>query len=421
MIFQTGTTLRLGVVGLGCRGTSQLGVLLDMEDVTVTAVCDVYEDRVQAACAKVREAKGTLPFGCEDYHKLLERKDVDAVIIMTSWTTHIRIAVDAMNAGYPVAMEVGGASSLEECWQLVRTQEKTGLPCMMLENCCYGRDEMQVLNMVKKGLFGEILHCQGGYHHDLRDEVGNGDINRHYRQENFLHRNGELYPTHELGPISKVLELNRGNRMVRLTSMASKARGMHLWMQKNRPDHALAQAAFREGDVVTTMIQCANGETIVLTHDCSSPRPYSRGGLVQGTNGIWMEDNASVFISGLSPERENYWAPEIWEPFSNYRAQYDHPLWKAYENYGLRGGHDGMDFLVLRAFVESVQNGTPTPIDVYDTAAWMAVTSLSEQSIALGSAAVDVPDFTNGRWIGREALPESVYALDAVHDHLFND
>ncbi len=153
---------------------------------------------------------------------------------MSSWTTHILIAVDAMKAGKRAAMEVGGAASVEECWQMVRASEETGLPCMMLENCCYGLEEMTLLNMVKKGLFGELVHCQGGYQHDLRDEIGNGDVNRHYRQQNFLHRNGELYPTHELGPIAKYLDLNRGNRMLSLVSMASKAAGLHAWLAEHR-------------------------------------------------------------------------------------------------------------------------------------------------------------------------------------------
>lgn len=419
MVFQTGEVLRLGIIGLGKRGISQLHVLLDMQDVAISAVCDIYADRVAKAKKLVEEKRAEAPFGTQDYRRLLARADIDAVIIMTSWTTHASIAVSALRAGKAVAMEVGGASSLEECWQLVRAQEETGLSCMMLENCCYGKEEMQVLNMVKKGLFGELVHCQGGYQHDLRTEIGNGDLDRHYRQQNFIHRNAELYPTHELGPISKLLNINRGNRMLRLSAMASKARGMELWMREHRAGEEIAHTRFNQGDIVTTMIQCANGETIVLTHDCTLPRPYSRGGRVQGTKGIWMEDNASVFLSGLSPENPQHWSPELWEPFANYEEQYGHPLWKAYEQYGLRGGHDGMDFLVLRAFIESVQQDTPTPIDVYDTAAWMAVTFLSEQSIAAGSTPVTVPDFTGGRWIGRDPAAPGVYALDDVYDDLF--
>ncbi len=419
MIFQQGRKLRMGVVGLGGRGRGQMGVLLDMDDVDIVAVCDLYADRVAAGQKDVYDKRGITPFGTQDYRELVARDDLEAVMVTTSWTTHALVAVAAMEAGKHVAMEVGGASSLNECWSLVRTSQATGKSCMMLENCCYGKVEMQVLNMVKKGLFGELVHCQGGYEHDLREEVGMGDINRHYRQENFAHRNGELYPTHELGPIAKLLELNRGNRMTHLTSMASKARGMKEWTAKHRPDDPVSQIEFHEGDIVTTMIQCANGETILLTHDCTLPRPYSRGGRVQGTRGLWMEDNASVFIEGLSPEDKNSWTHGIWEPLANYYEAYGHPLWKAYEDFGLRGGHDGMDYLVLRAFVESVQKGQETPIDVYDTASWMAITCLSEQSIAMGSAPVAIPDFTDGRWIGRTPAPKSVYSLDGVYDELF--
>jgi hypothetical protein len=290
---------------------------------------------------------------------------------------------------------------------------------MLLENCCYGKEEMQILNMVKKGLFGEIIHCQGGYHHDLRGEVGWGDKNRHYRLNHFHRRNGELYPTHELGPIAKVLDINRGNRMMYLTAMASKARGMKLWAEKNRPGDPISKFEWNEGDIVTTSIRCANGETIILSHDCTLPRPYSRGGYVHGTKGIWMEDNGSVFLEGLSPENKDSWTHAIWEPLTKYLDQYGHPLWKAFENIGVRGGHGGMDFLVLRAFAESIQNRTPAPIDVYDTASWMAITCLSEMSIARGSMPVDVPDFTDGRWINRDPLAPSCYSLDGVWDNCF--
>jgi predicted dehydrogenase len=418
MVFKNGRNIKAGIVGLGGRGRSQMSVLLDMEDVEIAAVCDVYEDLAEAGKKLVQEKRGKAPFKTMDFKELL-KQDIEAVILTSSWESHIPLSIAAMEAGKQVALEVGGASSLNECWSLVRAAERTGKTCMLLENCCYGKEEMQVLNMVKKGLFGEIIHCQGGYHHDIREEVGWGDRDRHYRQNHFLHRNGELYPTHELGPIAKVLDINRGNRMMYLTAMASKARGMKLWAEKNRPGEGISKLDWNEGDIVTTSIRCANGETIILSHDCSLPRPYSRGGYVHGTKGIWMEDNASVFLEGISPENDNYWTHAMWEPFKKYEDQYGHPLWKAYENYGVRGGHDGMDFLVLRAFVESVQNGAPAPIDVYDAASWMAITCLSEMSIARGSMPVDIPDFTDGRWINREKPAPHCYSLDGVWDSCF--
>ena len=231
-----GSTVRLGVIGLGGRGCGQMKTLLSMPDVEIPAVCDVYADRAEKGREIVREARGYAPDAVTDFHKVLERGDLDAVMIFTSWETHIAIAVEALAHGLRPAMEVGGASSIDECWQLVRASEKAGLPVMLLENCCYGKEEMTLLNMVRQGVFGEVVHCRGAYAHDLRDEVGMGDINRHYRQRHFLHRNGELYPTHELGPIAKYLNINRGNRMVSLCSMASKSAGLNAWLKEHRPD-----------------------------------------------------------------------------------------------------------------------------------------------------------------------------------------
>ena len=415
-----GRSVRLGVIGLGFRGIPQLQLLLTMPDVEIAAVCDVYEDRVQKAQQLVETARGARPFGTTDYREVNAREDVEAVVIMTSWTTHALIAVDAMKRGKIPGLEVGGASSLDECWQLVRTSEETGVPLMLLENCCYNDTEMALLNMVRQGVFGELIHCRGGYMHDLRDEVGEGDITRHYRQQNFLRRNGELYPTHELGPIATYLNLNRGNRMLSLVSMASKARGEHEWLKAHRGDSPLANATFAEGDVVTTMIRCAGGETIVLTHDCTLPRPYSRGGYVQGTRGVWQEDNQGIYLEGLTPVDPKDWM-HPWEPDKKYMAQYEHPLWKAYREFGLRGGHGGMDYLVLRAFIESIQEGRPFPIDVYDAASWMAITCLSEQSIAMGSMPVPIPDFTDGRWISPRPRPGDMYSLDAVYPEAFEE
>lgn len=412
-----GRTVRLGVIGLGLRGLSQLDTLLDMPDVEIVAVCDLYEDRVEEAQRHVMARRGVRPAGTPDFREVNRREDVEAVVVMTSWTTHVLIAVDAMEQGKIPAMEVGGASSVEECWQLVRTSERTGKPVMLLENCCYGEVEMALLNMIKQGVFGELVHCRGGYQHDLRDEIGNGDVIRHYRQDNFLRRNGELYPTHELGPIAKYLNLNHGNRMLSLTSMASKAIGQHAWMVQNRPGDEVAKAHFHQGDVVTTMIKCANGETIVLTHDCTLPRPYSRGGYVQGLKGLWEEDNHSVYLEDRTPVKPN--GEHCFEPDQPYLEEYKHPLWREYEAFGLRGGHGGMDYLTLRAFIESIQAGVPFPIDVYDAASWMAVTCLSEQSIAMGSAPVPVPDFTDGRWLRREQRPLDMFSLDRVDAKVF--
>lgn len=410
---KAGRKVGIAVIGVGARGFGQMVTLLEMPDVYVAAVCDLYADRIEKALCKCEEIQHFRPDGTTDYMEAIRRNDIEAVVIMTSWQTHARIACAAMKEGKYVAMEVGGASSVEECWKLVRTSEETRMPCMMLENCCYDEKEMALLNMVKQGVFGELVHCEGGYLHDLRDEIGRGDTNRHYRQDNFHCRNGELYPTHEIGPISKYLSINRGNRMVSLSSMASKAVGMQAWYKANRNEEKFSACRVNEGDIVTTMIKCANGETILLKHDCSLPRPYSRGGLVQGTGGIWQEDGHHIYLDGISKVHEGEWC-HSWESDGEYLEKYRHPLWKEYKEFGLRGGHGGMDYLALRGFIEAVQDRKNPPIDVYDTASWMAITALSEQSVAMGGQVVPFPDFTDGMWINRTDHDDSPYTLEKI-------
>ena len=403
-------SFNLAFIGLGQRGPMLLAMVLDtMPDVNVTALCDEYEDRTANAAQTVKAKRGTEPFVTKDYHEIITRSDVDCVIVSSSWHTHIPICIDAMNAGKPVASEVGGAYDPQQCWELVRTHERTGIPVMLLENCCYGRDEQTVLNMVRKGLFGELVHAEGGYQHDLRDEVSLGHEIRHYRLDEYMHRNGEIYPTHELGPIAKWLDINRGNRMMSLTSMSSKARGLNSWIESHRGrDFENADFRFTQGDVVTTMIKCARGETIVLTHDTTLPRPYSRGGRLQGTKGIWSEDKHGVNIEGRTVS--TCWAHN-WDDISAYYEEFEPELWKKYREQGVVGGHDGMDYLVFSALIHSLRNGLPVPIDVYDMASWMVITALSEQSIAMGSMPVPVPDFTCGAWIRRKRDESSIYSL----------
>ena len=404
--------LNVAVVGLGARGSFLLDLLLTMPDINVVGVSDLYEDRTEAGQAAVVKAGQRKPKGSTEYRDLLDLKGLDAVITPSSWTSHVRICLDCMDAGVYVGTEVGGATSLEECWELVRKHEATCVPCMMLENCCYGREELTILRMIRMGLFGEVIHCEGGYCHDLRQEICQGKEIRHYRLENFRHRNGELYPTHELGPIAKYLNINRGNRMVSLVSMASKARGLSLWAAKHRgKNDPLAKCVFNEGDIVTTMIKCANGETIYLKHGCSLPRPYSRCNVVEGTKGIWMEDKHAISIEGIT-KHQGGWNPEVWEDLDKFYAKYEHPLWVKYRETGIMAGHGGMDGLVLRGFFTAVRNHTQTPIDVYDTAAWMSITPLSEASIANGSLPVEIPDFTHGAWINPRPIVRGPYCLD---------
>ncbi len=395
--------IRIGLIGYGQRGSMLLnGILSAMTDmdIEIAGVCDAYEDRAKAAADYVRQNVGNTPICTTDYRDLLSVKEIDGILIISAWESHIQIAVDAMRAGKYVGMEVGGAYSIEDCWRLVHTYEATGVPCMLLENCCYGRREMMALRMAEEGVLGEIVHCSGGYCHDLRSEITNGEALRHYRLRNYLNRCCENYPTHELGPIAKILKINHGNRFLSLSSFASCAKGLNTYAAREKgADSPLAKARFVQGDIVTTSIRCAGGETIALTLDTTLPRPYSRGFTVRGTKGMYAEDTDSVFIDGAHNAYDFNWKPQ-WGNAEKYAERYEHPVWQEYKTH-IRGGHDGIDWLVLRAFIESVKSAAEPPIDVYDAAAWMCISVLSEESIALGGAPVAVPDFTGGRWMNR--------------------
>ncbi len=388
--------VKIGVVGLGGRGNYHAGLIASFDNAEVTAVCDLYQDRIESAQKAVQQAGGNCPTGYADYRQMFEKEKLDGVLIATSWTTHTRIAIAAMKAGIRPASEVYGAASIEECWSVVRTAEETGIQPMFLENCNFGREELALLNMVKMGLFGEIVHCQCGYEHCLRDEITMGNENRHYRFNNYAHRNGDVYPTHGLGPMSKILNINRGNRFVSITSTASKQCGLNAYAKAHfGADHPANNVKFQMGDVVTSVIKCAGGETILLTHDTSNFRPYSRAGRVQGTNGIWLEDKAAICL-----ESDNGTEGEVWKPFCEYMDKYDHPIWKKFNGIGLeKYGHGGMDYIVDSAFIDCVVNNAYPAIDVYDWACWMAVTVLSEQSVSLGGMPQLFPDFTNGSWL----------------------
>ena len=401
---------RVGQIGLGGRGMGHLsGIFCERDDVVVTYVCDVYEDRCAAAVKMVEERNGNTPKSTTNYKEVCESPDVDVVIVTSAWENHVPACVYAMECGKQVATEVGGAYSIDDCWKLVNTYEKTGIHCMMLENCCYDRNEMMVMKMVREGLFGKIVHCEGGYQHDLRGEVSHGAENRHYRLRNYQNRCCENYPTHELGPIAKILDINRGNRMVKLTSMASGAWGLNAFAEAHDDvDPALRSYRFKQGDVVKTMIQCAHGETICLTLDTPLPRYYSRNFTIRGTKGFFGETENMVYIDGKCVE----FGHDNFNNVGEYRKEWEHPVWKHFEEEGVKGGHGGMDWLVFDAYFTALRDGMVPPIDTYDTAAWMAITPLSEISIANGSMPVDVPDFTRGMWTHRTDKNTGFYALD---------
>ena len=410
------TAVKLGMIGLGARAETLLATLKDMRhlDIEVTAVCDVLPERIQRILSLFEARNIPKPECYSDYRDLIRSDNVDAVLIPTSWNSHLQIAEEAMKQGKYAGIEVGGASSVDELWHLIHAAESTGVSCMMLENACYGRNELMTLNLVRKGLFGELIHCSCGYEHDL-SEMARMD-NRREREAHNFRRCGDLYPTHGIGPIAKILEINRGNRFISLNSTATKSRGFDLAAAKR----GVKCRHFNEADIVVTNIRCANGEVITMTHGVSLPRPYSRDCRVQGTNGIWLENSNGIYIDGISPRYQkldvagNPYGCHTWNQVSEFYERYDHPIWQDYRN-GIVGGHGGMDALALKAFFDAVKRRSVPPIDVYDVASWMCITSLSEDSIALGGAPVAVPDFTNGKWVCREEEEPSIWSLNQVY------
>ncbi len=404
--------LKVGMIGVGLRGTNHLNNVLNRDDVLVTAICDIDPRRIKLAL-KLIDKKGqdkpaVFSKDENDYKNLLALKDVDAVIIATPWLWHTRMAKNAMKAGKYTALEVSAANTLEECWDLVNVHEQTGTHLMILENVNYRRDIMAVLNMVKQQVFGELVHFRCGYQHDLRFvklndgksaygkgvEFGEKGISESvWRTQHSLLRNADVYPTHGVGPIAAMCDINRGNRFTSLTSTATKGIGLHDYIVKNGgKDHPNAKLKFKQGDVITTTIETAKGESIIVTHDCNLPRPYSLGFRVQGSNGLWEVDGNRIYIEGISD-------PHRWDDASNWLKKYDHPLWQKYGEIASGAGHGGMDWFVINAFVESAKQNIAPPMDAYDAAAWSAITPLSELSIENNGEPQDFPDFTRGNWI----------------------
>ena len=389
--------LRMGVIGLGNRGYALIGTVLSCEEAEVTAVCDVYADRIERAAEKVKKLRGNEVKKYSDYRELLKSDEVDAVLVASGWENHVEASLTAMKCGKAVAMEVGGSYSIEDCYRLVDTYQETETPFMFMENCCFDKFELLTTSLVRAGKLGEIVHCHGAYAHDLRDEVTGGNVNRHYRLNNYLKRNCENYPTHELGPIAKILNINRGNRMVSLVSVASKSAGLKEYVKNKKPDPSLEGKDFAQGDIVSTVIKCAGGETITLTLDTTLPRYYSREFTVRGTKGLAWQEADMVIIEN---ECDTHAYKENCGSAAKY-AEYLPPVWKNITEEQLKLGHGGMDYLEFKAFFKALLNGEEMPIDVYDAAALMCITALSEKSIALGGMPQSIPDFTEGKWILR--------------------
>jgi predicted dehydrogenase len=407
--------LRVGLIGVGLRGTNHLNNLLLRDDVAIIAICDIDPVRIQMALDIIKEKKQPKPIVFQkdeyDYRNLLNLTDIQAVIISTPWLWHARMSKDSMLAGKYTGVEVSAANTMEECWDLVNTHEETGAHLMILENVNYRRDILAILNMVKQNVFGELVHFRCGYQHDLRFvklndgksaygkgvEFGEKGISESkWRTQHSVSRNADVYPTHGVGPIAAMCDINRGNRFSSITSNATKSIGLHNYIVKNGgKDHPNAKIKFKQGDVITSMIETTNGETIIVTHDCNLPRPYSLGFRVQGANGLWEVDGNRMYIEGVSE-------PHRWDNADSWLEKYDHPLWKKYGEHALGAGHGGMDFFVLNAFIESANQNIAPPLDVYDAAAWSAITPLSELSIENNGEPQDFPDFTRGTWIKRK-------------------
>lgn len=404
--------IRFGVIGLSGRGHSVMkDDILKLDDISVTAVCDLYEDRCENAVKTVKEVAGNVPFSTTNYKELLASGLCDAVYIATSWESHSEIAIEAMKAGVAVAVEVGGAYDVEECYKLVRTYEQTKTPFMLMENCCFNKSELLATSVARSGKLGTIVHCSGAYAHDLRDEITGGNRNRHYRLRNYLNNNCENYPTHELGPIAKLLNINRGNRMVSLVSVASKAAGLEQYVndRKDTIDPTLIGKKFAQGDIVTTIITCAGGETITLRLDTTLPRYYDREFTVRGTKGLYNQGCNLFFFDG---------EPEVFDTLefntkninnAEKYSEYLPKIWKDITPEQLAAGHGGMDYLEFVEFTNALREGREMPIDVYDAAAWMCISALSARSIAMGGMPQAIPDFTEGKWLLRQ--PKDVIDL----------
>jgi predicted dehydrogenase len=395
-------TVRVGFVGVGHQGSAHVENFLRIPGVEVRAVCDIVPDKVARVNARVVEAGRPEPAaydrGAEDYLRMAAEEDLDLVFTATPWSLHAPVCIAAMENGRHAATEVPMAVTLDELWAMVETAERTRRHCVMMENCCYDRTEMMILNLVRQGVLGELLHAECGYLHDLRELKLTDFYEDDWRVRHSIARNGDLYPTHGLGPVAQWMNINRGNRFDHLVSMATRSRGLNLWAAEHiGPDSEAARREYALGDTVSTLIRTANGETIQVVHDTNSPRPYSRKIYLQGTHGVVRKyPEEKIHVEGVSE-------PHRWEDLPSWRERYEHPIWKALEEESRGAGHGGMDYIEDYRLVQCLREGAPMDMDVYDGAAWSAIAPLSEASIA-GREVVDVPDFTRGAFARRPPL-----------------
>ena len=391
--------VRVGIVGTGNRGRSLLSNLLAMKNIEFPALCDIKVENLSKAQDMVEKAGHKKPEGYsrgqEDFQRLMFREDLDAVMIATPWEWHTPMAVCGMESGKYVAVEVPAAITMEQCWALVNTYEKTRMPCMMLENWSFRRDNLAVLNMIREGLLGEIVHCHCAHSHDCIDHwfFDKDDGNMRWGGRYLLKHNCDQYPTHSLGPVISWMDIGCGDYYKYITSTATRSISINAYFERKfGPDHPNAKRKFKQGDIVTSVIKTIKGNTIVINYDMQLPRPYDNRWMIQGTEGIYNEQRNAVYISGKSPEHHK------WEPFPPYQEKYEHSLWKSMKDESGKFGHGGTDYLELREFIRAVRNKTQTPIDVYDSVMMSVIVPLSEQSIAKDSIPIECPDFTRGKW-----------------------
>ena len=388
--------VRVGFVGVGLQGSSHCRNLLRIEGVRLVAVCDIDESKVSRVQEWVVQADQPRPRGYvrgeRDFERMCQEEELDLVFTATPWRWHVPVCVAAMTNGKHAATEVPAAVTLDECWQLVETAERTKKHCVMMENVNYGRAEMMVFNMVRQGVFGEIMHGECGYLHDLREVKFENAHEGLWRRAHSVSRNGNLYPTHGLGPVANCMDINRGDQFDYLVSMSSNSRGLQQYAKAHFPPDALERRErYTLGDVNVSLIHTVNGRTIFLSHDTNLPRPYSRINLVQGTKGLFQGYPDRVYIEGRNAQHQ-------WETADAYYADYEHPLWQDIGGRSRGAGHGGMDFLEDYRLIKCLREGLPTDMNVYDAAALSAVSELSELSVADGSRPKTFPDFTRGQW-----------------------
>ncbi|MBR9997471.1 MAG: Gfo/Idh/MocA family oxidoreductase [Cyclobacteriaceae bacterium] len=394
------STVRIGIIGTGNRGSHLLKLLMGIQDVEIVSLCDINQmnlDNAVNICVNAGRKRPDGYFKDEySYKELLDREDIDAVIIATYWESHTPIALYAMEQGKYPGVEVPAAITLEQCWDLVNTSEKTGIPCMMLENWSFRKDNLAVLNMIRKGLLGDMVHCHCAHSHDCIDHwfFDANDGSQRWAAKYLINYNRDQYPTHSLGPVLSWMDINCGDTIAEIYSVSTASRGINAYMKRKfGVDHPNARQVFKQGDIVTSTLKTKQGKTIIINYDMQLPRPYDNRWMVQGTLGIYNEQRGSVYLTGKSPEYHE------WEPFPPYEEKYLHRWWKNTINSS--EGHGGVDMLELKLFVDAVRNKTNTPVDVYDSVTMSAVVPLSGLSIEKNQP-VDFPDFTRGKWEGRK-------------------